>query len=176
MAAFSAVQPFADALLFFLPLYFPAKLAFACYLWVNNLAGAELVYTRYVQPVVTKYEPLVDKQIAEAREMATNIVSRTFSQAVQWLQAKIVAALANSNQPLNGGDKIVCDLQLFFYITLVILYNLHQFITNIQLITDLQNSLRADSAGQAAPAAGFRSDSFLSAASSFGRSFSSKSD
>ena len=109
MAAFSAIQPFADALLFFLPLYFPAKLAFACYLWVNNLAGTELVYTKYVEPVVTKYEPLVDRQIAEAREMVTDLVSRTFSRAVRWLQTKITAALANAHQSAqqNGEEKSV---------------------------------------------------------------------
>ena len=137
MAAFTAVQPITDTFLFFVPLYYSAKLAFACYLWAYDLAGADLVYTRYVQPFIAQHEPVVDQKIAESRSIATNVISTYFSRAVQWLQAQAVAALAHAHQV--GAS-----------------------------------SLKAEPAGEAAPAAGFRrSDSFKSASSGMGpRTFS----
>lgn len=97
MAAFTAVQPIADTFLFFLPFYYSAKLAFACYLWANNLAGAQLVYTKYVQPSVTIYEPLLDSKIAEIRALVSEASSTALARGVQWLQQKMVAALAHTH-------------------------------------------------------------------------------
>ena len=136
MAAFTAIQPIADTFLFFIPFYYSAKLAFACYLWANNLAGADLVYNRYVLPFVREHEPLVDSKIAEVRVMTTELVSSNFARGLQWLQTKAVAVLAQAHQ--LGA-----------------------------------NSLKAEPAGEAAPAAGYRSDSFKSATSGIGpRTFS----
>ena len=138
MAAFTAVQPVADTFLFFVPLYYSAKLAFACYLWANNLAGADLVYNRYVQPYVVQYEPLVDSKIAEVRGLASEFLSSNFAKGVQWLQQRAVQALAAAHQ---AGA----------------------------------NTLKAEPAGHAAPAAGpnLKSwDSFKSATSGGPRAFS----
>ena len=40
MAVFTALQPLADTFIFWLPLYYEAKLAFAVYLWANGGWGA----------------------------------------------------------------------------------------------------------------------------------------
>jgi receptor expression-enhancing protein 1/2/3/4 len=88
MAAFTAVQPIADTFLFFIPLYYSAKLAFACYLWANKLQGAELVYMRYVQPFVARQEPMVDRKLAEARSMISDHASRHLKSAVEWAREK----------------------------------------------------------------------------------------
>lgn len=97
MAAFSAVSPFADMFLFFIPLYYEAKLALAIYLWANNLAGASLVYHRYAEPYIHMYEPLLDKKIAEVKTFARTLVSTNFARAIQWLQAKAVAVLTQQH-------------------------------------------------------------------------------
>lgn len=98
MAAFTVAQSVADTFLFFIPFYYSAKLAFACYLWANNLAGAELVYTRYVKPFVLQHEPMVDSKISELKLLVSELVSSNFARCVQWLQAKFVAALVHSQQ------------------------------------------------------------------------------
>lgn len=129
LAAFTAIQPIADTFLFFIPFYYSAKVAFACYLWANDLAGAELVYTKYAQPFVTQYEPLVDEKIAELKSLASSLLARNMTKIVQKLQALVVAVLAQTHQAAA-------------------------------------NSLRAEAAGEAAPAAGIKPvDSFRSASS-----------
>lgn len=104
MAAFSAISPFADTFLFFIPLYYEAKLAFAIYLWANNLAGASLVYHRYAEPYIVRYEPLMDAKLNEVKTMSRALVSTNFSKAVQWFQARLVAALTQGQgQSYNHG-------------------------------------------------------------------------
>lgn len=140
MAAFTAIQPIADTFLFLFPLYYSAKLAFACYLWANNLAGAELIYTRYARPFITQYEPLIDAKIAEGRVIISELVTSNFARGVQWLQARVVSALAAAQAATVNNNN------------------------------SSGNHLRAEPAGEAAPAAGaFKSyDSFKSASSALG--------
>lgn len=102
MAAFSAVQPLADTFLFFIPLYYEAKLAFAIYLWANNLAGAALVYERYAEPFISQYEPLMDKKIDDLKNVSRALISTNFAKALQWVQAKAVAALTQGNPGLRA--------------------------------------------------------------------------
>jgi len=117
MAMFTAVQPIGDTFLFFLPFYYSAKLGFACYLWYNNLAGAELVYTRYIQPFISHHEPTVDEKIAEARSIASQLVSSNLARGAQWVQSMIVAALAQTHQAAANvsGPIFLMSLGLFCY-------------------------------------------------------------
>jgi len=111
MAAFTAIQPIADTFLFFVPFYYSAKVAFACYLWANNLAGAELVYSRYVQPFVAQHEPLVDSKIAEARSVASQMLSSHLARGIQYLQGLVVSALAQTHQAAANVSLLILSTE-----------------------------------------------------------------
>lgn len=96
MAALTALQPYLDTFLFFVPFYYPLKLAFACYLWVNNLQGAEHVYREYVRPMVQRHEPLVDFKLMQLRALVSQVVSSNMSKAVQYVQMMLVKTLSQS--------------------------------------------------------------------------------
>ena len=96
IAGLTALQPFMDTFLFFVPFYYSLKVAFACYLWANNLQGAEHVYGEYVRPFVRRYEPLVDFKLAQVRGVVSQVVSSNVSKAVQYMQMMLVKTLSQS--------------------------------------------------------------------------------
>ena len=143
MAALTAVQPLTDTLLFFVPLYYSGRLAFAIYLWANNLAGANLVYNRFAQPFLLRHEPIVDNKLSEMRSIATELLQSNFARAVQWLQARMLAALTAAHPGVA-----------------------HPGVQTRR--APRVNPLKAEPAGFAAPAAGYSfRDSFRSASSGF---------
>jgi hypothetical protein len=102
MAILTAVQPFMDAFLFFVPFYYSLKLAFACYLWANNLRGTQHVYAEYASPFVRRYEPLVDFKLSQMKAVASQVVSSNASKAVQYLQVMMVKALSQGVAEAEG--------------------------------------------------------------------------
>jgi hypothetical protein len=96
MAALTALQPYLDTFLFFVPFYYSLKLAFACYLWMNNLQGARHVYSEYVRPMVQRHEPLVDFKLMQLRALASQLVSSNMSKVVQYVQMMLVKTLSQS--------------------------------------------------------------------------------
>lgn len=140
IAAFTAVQPIADMFLFFIPFYYSLKLAFACYLWANDLEGTKYVYEKYAKPYIHLYEPTVDSKISHFKQIVSDVVTSNASRVVRYVQGLLLKSLS---QNMDG------------------------------------QGLRAETQGQAAPAAGYaNSDSFKSASSgsSFLRSFSVKDE
>lgn len=140
IAAFTAVQPIADMFLFFIPFYYSLKLAFACYLWANDLEGTKYVYEKYAKPYIHRYEPTVDSKISHFKQLVSDVVTSNASRVVRYVQGLLLKSLSQ-NMEAQG--------------------------------------LRAETQGQAAPAAGYaKSDSFKSASSgsSFLRSFSVKDE
>jgi receptor expression-enhancing protein 1/2/3/4 len=54
MAVMTAVQPVLDTFVFWVPLYYEAKLAFVIYLLYPQLAGTTYLYHTYFEPMVTR--------------------------------------------------------------------------------------------------------------------------
>lgn len=102
MGLFTAVQPVADLFMFMFPLYYTAKVAFAVYLWSNNLSGAEKVYKLYVEPSIREYEPMIDKKLEEVKTMGSNLLSTNFTFFMTWLRSKILQLLAQQNEQGTG--------------------------------------------------------------------------
>lgn len=94
IAGFTAIQPFSDAFLFFIPFYYSLKLAFACYLWANNLQGTKNVYIEYVRPFVHRHEPVVDYKLSQMKTLVSNLVSSNVSRIVQYVQSLLIATLS----------------------------------------------------------------------------------
>lgn len=101
MAGFTAVQPFADTFLFFIPFYYSLKLAFACYLWANNLQGTKMVYYTYVQPFLERHEPAVDGKLAHVKALVSDVVSSNVTRVVQYVQMTLINAL---RQNMDDGN------------------------------------------------------------------------
>ncbi|KAL4458732.1 hypothetical protein ABPG75_013597 [Micractinium tetrahymenae] len=94
MAVFTAVQPVADTFCFWLPLYYEAKLALAVYLWANDLAGAQHVWARWFHPLVSRYEPVVDRRLGESKAFAREWLHSNSMRLLALAQAKALAWLA----------------------------------------------------------------------------------
>ena len=64
-----------DAVACRIPLYYEAKLLFVIWLWHPQTKGAISLYTTTVQPLLSHYEPQIDKFIAEGRSIASDAFS-----------------------------------------------------------------------------------------------------
>lgn len=94
LAAFTAVQPVLDLFLFWVPLYYEAKLALAVYCWYPSLTGAQRVFTQHVQPLVEAHEPAVDARVEEISSRTTSFVResavRAFNSSRGWILDAVV--------------------------------------------------------------------------------------
>jgi len=54
-------------------LSFYNELKIALYIWLGFFRGAELVYTKFIQPIIKRHEEKIDKAIAQGKEK----ISRT---------------------------------------------------------------------------------------------------
>jgi hypothetical protein len=103
VAAFTAAEPLADALLFWVPLYHSAKFCFACYLLANGMAGAQLVYARYARALIARHEPAVDSALASARSSAAGLATTYAAAAGRWAQVAVLQALASGQAAAAAG-------------------------------------------------------------------------
>lgn len=103
MAAFTAVQPLADTFFFWLPLYYEAKLVLALYLWCNELEGSQRVWARWVQPAVSRYEPLVDRWLAESKALARDWLHSNSLRLLALAQQKFFQYISQLQQATPGA-------------------------------------------------------------------------
>ena len=59
-----------------IPLYYEAKLLFVIWLWHPQSKGATSLYAKTVQPLLSHYEPEIDRFVAEARSIGTEAFSK----------------------------------------------------------------------------------------------------
>ena len=103
MAGLTAVQPYLDTFLFFIPFYYSLKLLFACYLWVNNRQGAEFVYSTYVRPMVRRHEPMLDFKLMQLRALVSQMVSTNMIKALEYMQLALAKVMLQTVSA--GGDR-----------------------------------------------------------------------
>ncbi|RLN92928.1 hypothetical protein BBJ28_00015212 [Nothophytophthora sp. Chile5] len=68
--ACTSLETVASPLLTWLPGYFVAKMAFLMWMMLPKTKGAMIVYRKVVYPCLKKYEPYVDRKLAEAQHTA----------------------------------------------------------------------------------------------------------
>lgn len=108
LAGFTAIQPLADTFLFFLPLYYEAKLAFVVYMWYPALSGAQHLYHQYAEPFIIQHEPLVDRRLEDGKKLLGSWAAQNASRAVQWAQNMVINLLRQTQhreeaaQPLKA--------------------------------------------------------------------------
>lgn len=123
MAAFMAVQPFADTFLSFIPMYYSAKVAFAVYLWFNDLAGAELVYTKFFHPFLAQHEPLVDAKLNESRGVIAGQVTTYTALFMDKARGTLLTLFTQTTQAAVGvsGWPVPTHLSAYWWCTCLVL-------------------------------------------------------
>lgn len=82
------IEIFTDQLLFWVPLYYEAKVALVVFLWHPRINGATYVYESTLQPFLAEHEPVIDKRIEEAKNRVQDFFSRYFQQLLNYLQSR----------------------------------------------------------------------------------------
>jgi len=72
---FTLVESFIDYVLYWVPLYFIVKLLFLVWLFFPKYQGANVIYTKVVQPTLTKYRKQIDSAVAEAADTVKKVGS-----------------------------------------------------------------------------------------------------
>lgn len=95
LALFATAERLLDLLLFWLPLYHPAKVAFVVYLWHPSSRGASQLYERTIRPALGPHEAAIDGSVEEARQWAGQHLTVYRNRAAE-LVARIVAEVSQA--------------------------------------------------------------------------------
>ncbi|KAG1680771.1 hypothetical protein FOA52_008104 [Chlamydomonas sp. UWO 241] len=75
LAFFVLLQWVGDRTIFWLPLYYDAKVALVLMLWHPQVKGAAYLYTQYLQPLLQQHEADIDRRLTEARSRSVGYVN-----------------------------------------------------------------------------------------------------
>ena len=73
-------QNLTDQFLFWVPLYYEAKLALVVFLWHPKVNGATYVYESTLQPWLAQHEPYIDSKMEETKNRVQDFTSRYLKQ------------------------------------------------------------------------------------------------
>ena len=94
VAAFSALSPVADALLFWLPLYEEIKVAFLAWLLLPGTRGADVLFDKAFVPLLEEHGPALDAAVSRARAAVSAHASEKAGSALRALRSRAGAAVA----------------------------------------------------------------------------------
>jgi len=69
-ALFTVIESITDFFIPWIPFYFVAKMGFLIWLYYPTTKGAEVVFTKVIDPVLTKYQPRIEQASNKANQMA----------------------------------------------------------------------------------------------------------
>ncbi|QDZ24726.1 HVA22-like protein [Chloropicon primus] len=100
-------QNLTDQFLFWVPLYYEAKLALVVFLWHPRVNGATYVYESTLQPWLAHHEPYIDSKMEEVKNRAQDFTSRYFKQLSTYIQSRSadIAAYLQKQIPGGGGSQ-----------------------------------------------------------------------
>ncbi|KAH8510610.1 hypothetical protein H0E87_008235 [Populus deltoides] len=93
VAMLTVCERVGDHLIFWLPMYSEAKLAFFIYLWHPKTKGTEYVYDCFFRPFVAKHETEIDRNLLEMRVQAEEIALIYWQKAAAYGQTKFFEIL-----------------------------------------------------------------------------------
>ncbi|XP_078440202.1 putative HVA22-like protein g [Wolffia australiana] len=93
VAILTVLEKFGDAFVSWLPMYSEAKLAFFIYLWYPKTRGTTYVYETFLQPIVSKHEPEIDRTLLELKTRAGDIVILYWQKAANYGQTRFFEVL-----------------------------------------------------------------------------------
>jgi receptor expression-enhancing protein 1/2/3/4 len=106
LAIFTGAERLLDMFVFWMPLYYEAKLLFVVWLWHPRSKGAVYLYQHSLQPLLLAHEQTIDRKIEEFKAMGGDFVAGNFSKAIQWIQANAYGAVQQLQNLQNraGGS------------------------------------------------------------------------
>ncbi|KAF9684443.1 hypothetical protein SADUNF_Sadunf04G0118800 [Salix dunnii] len=93
VAMLTVCERVGDHLIFWLPMYSEAKLAFFIYLWHPKTKGTEYVYNCFFRPFMAKHETGIDRNLLEMRVQAEEIALVYWQKAAAYGQTKFFEIL-----------------------------------------------------------------------------------
>jgi len=72
-AFFSLVESFTDFFLFWIPFYYLFKMLMLIWLYLPQTRGADVVFKRVIDPLLTKYEKQIDGGLNKTQEQIQNV-------------------------------------------------------------------------------------------------------
>jgi len=100
-ALFCAVEPLLDFTVFWVPLYYEAKLALV--IWLGALDGARELYRGYVEPFLSSKEVLIDSHLDKYYDTVVNFQLYDLRHAVYFLQDKYTEFSTGQPAPKRTG-------------------------------------------------------------------------
>eukprot|EP00873_Tetraselmis_striata_P027182 jgi/Tetstr1/447446/TSEL_003705.t1 len=98
LALWTACERVADYVIFWIPMYYEAKVAFVVYLWHPKTQGALYLYNTLLRPVLTRHEGTIDQQAADAQDWVAGHISNNFNRAMVYVQSRAHEAIAYMQQ------------------------------------------------------------------------------
>jgi len=102
MALFTLAERVLDTFVFWIPLYYEAKLLFVVWLWHPSFKGAGSLYNNTLQPLLSAHEAQIDRQVADLRALASDAFSANIGKVLRWVQDKAYLAVARLQDMQQG--------------------------------------------------------------------------
>ncbi|KAJ6927357.1 hypothetical protein NC651_011421 [Populus alba x Populus x berolinensis] len=131
VAMLTVCERVGDHLIFWLPMYSEAKVAFFIYLWHPKTKGTEYVYDCFFRPFVAKHETEIDRNLLEMKVQAEEIAliywqkaaaygQTKFFEILQCVSSQSTASMPRSDQVASSNLNSVDDffnliVSLFWY-------------------------------------------------------------
>ncbi|CAA6663203.1 unnamed protein product [Spirodela intermedia] len=93
VAVLTVFEKVGDAFVSWLPMYSEAKLAFFIYLWYPKTRGTTYVYDTFLQPVISKHEPEIDRSLLELKTRTGDIMILYWQKASNYGQTRFLEVL-----------------------------------------------------------------------------------
>lgn len=101
LSLFTIVEKVVDAFLFWMPMYYPAKVMFVIYLWHPRTLGAKTLYGKAVRPALNAHEAQIDEAVEEARAWVTQHVLSNKNRVMKYVETAAIE-LAAQAQKVTG--------------------------------------------------------------------------
>ncbi|GIL87428.1 hypothetical protein Vretimale_1664 [Volvox reticuliferus] len=110
MGFFLCIEWVADLTIFWLPLYYEAKLVFVVALWHPRTQAAITLYDNYMSPLLRQHEATIDRLQAETRARIADTVTGMANMANGYIQNNAggimhtLRSFASEPRLANGGE------------------------------------------------------------------------
>ncbi|PNH07209.1 putative HVA22-like protein g [Tetrabaena socialis] len=110
MGFFLCLEWLADLAIFWLPLYYEAKLVFVVAMWHPRTHAAATIYDSYLLPFLRQHEATIDRVVAETRARIADTVSSQVNTVQGYLHNNAdavfkVLASVSEQKPRAGHEK-----------------------------------------------------------------------
>mmetsp|Transcript_16796 Transcript_16796/g.46926 ORF Transcript_16796/g.46926 Transcript_16796/m.46926 type:complete len:177 (+) Transcript_16796:575-1105(+) len=94
LALWTATERVADYIIFWMPLYYEAKVLSVIFLWHPKTQGALYLYATMVQPWMASNQVAIDSNIDSAHTWVAEKISANFNRALSYVQYRAHEAIA----------------------------------------------------------------------------------